>query len=139
MKIRFSTLALAVATTLGTLGALPAQALQITTSSVNFTGSASVTDTQGGGSTSNSNANLGTSPLTQFDSSLGVLTGTTLNLTSTRTQTTLVTSTNGANTGGDDNVTSNGTGTSNARLVAPGVNKLFSPTIIVLPIVIYTL
>ncbi|HRD50214.1 MAG: choice-of-anchor E domain-containing protein [Candidatus Competibacter sp.] len=129
MKIRSSTLALAVATALSTLIALPAQALQITTASANFDSTASISDvedTPPQNSSNNNGVSLGSSLPNQFNSSLGVLTGATLNLSSTRTQTTQVTSTNGPNTGTNVQVTSSGTGTSNAQLVAPGVSNTFS-------------
>lgn len=125
MKIRFSTLALAVATMLGTLSALPAQALTITTSSAPFGSSATVIDNEGGGATTNSNVALGISAISQFDPFLGVLTSATLNLTSTRIQTTQVTSTSGGPFSLTP-VTSNGTGSSNAKIAAPGVTNTFS-------------
>jgi len=97
------------------------------TSIVSFTNSASVTDEEGGGSTSDNNASLGTSTLEQFDASLGVLTGVTLNLDSTRTQSVTVSSNAGGGRGG--NVTSTGLGTSTANLSAPGVSYTFTPAI----------
>lgn len=129
MKIRSSTLALAVVTALSTLIALPAQALQITTASANFNSTASVSDSEDTppqNSSNNNGASLGSSSRAQFNSSLGVLTGATLNLSSTRTQTTQVTSTNGPNTDNNATVISVGRGTSNAQLVAPGVSNVFS-------------
>ncbi len=125
MKSRPKILAIIVAV-LGTLSTLPVQALQITTTLVNFNNSASVTDSEGSGPTSNNSANLGSSTLSQFDPGLGVLTSTTLNVNSTRSQTTWVTSTDGANTGGNGSVTSSGSGSSNARIVAPGIDQTFS-------------
>ena len=94
-----------------------------------FSGSASVTDNEGGGSTSNNGASLGTSSNGRFDPNLGVLTGATLNLASTRTQSTWVQSTAGGGTGANSDVTSNGTGSSTAKISAPGVNYTFSPAI----------
>ncbi|HPF58068.1 MAG TPA: choice-of-anchor E domain-containing protein [Candidatus Competibacteraceae bacterium] len=127
MKTHRKPLVIAVATALGTLGTLPVQALQITTSPVSFNNSASVTDNEGAPSTSNNNgASLGNSLLSQFNSNLGVLTGTTLSLVSTRTQTIAVTSTDGPNTGKTGSVTSEGTGSSNAQITAPGVSSLLS-------------
>jgi hypothetical protein len=97
------------------------------TSIVSFTNFASVTDEEGGGSTSDDNASLGTSTLEQFDASLGVLTGVTLNLDSTRTQSVTVSSNEGGGQGGT--VTSTGLGTSTASLSAPGVSYTFTPAI----------
>jgi len=102
-------------------------ALVYDTSIVSFSGSASVTDAEGGGSSSDDNASLGTSELEQFDASLGVLTGVTINLDSTRTQSVTVSSDAGGGQGG--NVTSTGSGTSTANLSAPGVSYTFSPAI----------
>lgn len=108
---------------------LPASALLINTSPVGFSNSASVTDTEGGSASNNNGASLGTSAISQFNSNQGVLMGTTLNLTSTRTQSTWTRSTDGANTGSNGNVTSNGTGSSTASISGPGVNATFLPAI----------
>ena len=125
MKTHRKSLVIAVATALGTLSALPAQALQSTTGPVSFANSANVTDDEGGSSTSISNASLGSSSLSQFDPALGVLTGTALNLISNRTQTTQVTSTDGSGKNGSL-VTSKGEGSSNASISTPGINHTFS-------------
>jgi hypothetical protein len=103
-------------------------ALVYDTSIVSFSGSASVTDAEGGGSSSDDNTSLGTSELEQFDASLGVLTGVTINLDSTRTQSVTVSSDEGGGKGGGK-VTSTGSGTSTAYLSAPGVSYTFTPVI----------
>jgi hypothetical protein len=103
-----------------------AHAVLISSTTYAFTGSATVTDTEGGGSTSQNGASLGTTSINQFNSNLGVLTGINLGVTSTRTQTTLVTSTAGGGTGSNSTVTSSGTGTSTANITAPGMNTTFS-------------
>jgi hypothetical protein len=98
------------------------------TSIVSFSDSVSVTDAEGGASsTSNNNASLGSSALEQFDASLGVLTGVTVNLDSTRTQSVTVSST--ASGSGNNPVTSTGTGSSTAAISAPGVSYTFTTAI----------
>lgn len=108
---------------------LPASALLINTSPAGFSNSASASDTEGGSASNNNGASLGTSTISQFNSNQGVLMGTTLNLTSTRTQSTWVRSTDGANTGSNSAVTSSGTGSSTASISGPGVNATFLPAI----------
>ena len=103
-----------------------AYALVVTTATVNFSNSASVSDVEGGSATTNNNASLGTSSLAQFDSNLGVLTGATLNVNSTRQQTVSVTSTDGENTGANSNGTTTGIGSSSARITAAGVSSTLS-------------
>ena len=123
---RPSSLAVLLALGAGCLWSLTAQAALVTTTPVVvFNGSASVTDTEGGGATTGSNVSLGSSSIAQFNSALGVLTGATLNLTSTRTQWLTVGSTDGRNNGNDNRVTSTGKGSSSARIVAPGVDRTF--------------
>ena len=121
-------LAHAVACALGScmLAPLPAYALMITTTGVDFSNSATVTDTEGGGATTNNGASLGTSSISQFDPNLGVLMGATLNLTSDRTQSVNVASTAGGGTGANSNVISNGTGSSTVNISAPGVDITYS-------------
>jgi len=94
------------------------------TPTVTFSDTASVTDSQGGGSSSSDNASLGTSELAQFDSTLGVLTGVTLNLASTLTPSLTVAAT--AQGGSTATVTSNGTGSGTAAISAPGVSYTFA-------------
>lgn len=102
--------------------ASPAHAGLITsTAGVAFNYSTSTSDSEGGGATTLSNVPLGSTSLTKFDPSLGVLTGTTLTLSSTRTQTTSVTSTNGPDTGTNQIRTTTGTGSSSAGLAAGGL------------------
>jgi hypothetical protein len=117
---------------LGVPGSAYAVPIQLSTAPVAFSGSASVTDSETTvGPTSNNGASLGTSPLPQFDKSLGVLTGATISLDTSltnaiRTQSVSATSTAGGGTNANFNVTTSGTGSSTARLQAPGVDSLFS-------------
>ena len=99
-------------------------------STVSFNDSVSVIDVEGKPkSTSNDNASLGTSELDQFDASLGVLTGVTINLDSTRTQSVTVVSTAGGGNGNNNNRTTTGSGNSTASISAPGVSYTFSTEI----------
>jgi len=100
--------------------------IQSTVESVIFSNSATLTDSEGGGANSSANTSLGTSAMPKFDSNTGVLTGATINLNSTRSQWVSVTSTDGPNNGTDPSVTTTGTGSSTARLQAPGVDNTFS-------------
>jgi hypothetical protein len=107
------------------LASYPATAaLVYITPSVGFDNTtATVIDTQGGQNTSDDDTSLGSSELAQFDASLGVLTGVTINLLdSTRTQSVTVTSTDGNNNGNNNNRTSTGTGNSTAGISAPGMS-----------------
>ncbi|WP_169117195.1 choice-of-anchor E domain-containing protein [Aromatoleum anaerobium] len=128
MQTQLRTSGIAIASLFAAIVPSAAHAL-LMTDTVTFGDSASVTDTEGGGATTVSGASFGTSELAQFDASAGVLTGATLNLTSTRTQTVTVSSTDGPNSGSNPSVTTTGTGQSTARIVAPGVNNTFSPAI----------
>lgn len=107
--------------------ALPssAQALVVTTADVSFSNAASVSDSEGGGSSHNNGASLGSSPISQFDPSVGVLTGATLNLTSNRAQSVWVTATAGGGNGNNNAETSSGTGSSTAKITAPGLAATF--------------
>jgi hypothetical protein len=127
MKTSKTPLCLAAAAAVCGLGlALPAHAgLVTTTGSVNFDVGTSVSDTQTGGATTASNVGLGTVPLARFDAATGVLTGATLNLASTRTQTTQVQSTAGGGNGNNNPVTANGTGSSTGQLAAAGIGSAF--------------
>jgi len=98
-----------------------------TTPSVTFNGSDSVIDGEGGSATTRNNASLGSSSIQQFDSSLGVLRGATLNLTSTRTQTVTV-SANPGNAANNRSTTTIGAGESAAKVSALGV-ELAAPSI----------
>jgi hypothetical protein len=131
MKFVPKTLNQKITCALGVLTLIPlsANALLINTSTVSFSNSASVTDTQGGGASSISGAGLGTSKISQFNSNQGVLMGATVNLASTRTQSTWVKSSNGPNNGNDNDVTSSGTGSSTAKISGPGLNATFAPAI----------
>jgi hypothetical protein len=121
---------IAILSVLGTgcLWPLTVEAAVVATTPVAFSNSASVTDTETKGATSGTNVSLGSSSVAQFNSALGVLTGATLNLTSTRTQWLTVGSTDGPDNGNENEnkiVTSTGEGSSSARIVAPGVDKTF--------------
>ncbi len=122
-------LAVAVAFSLGAgvLVPLPAYALMITTTDVGFSDSASVTDVEGGGATAIYDRSLGTSSVSQFDPNLGVLTGTTLNLTSDRTQSVNVASTAGGGRDANFDVISRGRGISTVDIMAPGLSTSFGP------------
>ena len=106
---------------------LPASALVITSSTSSFNNSATVTDVEGGGASSNNGTILGTSTIGKFNPNQGVLTAATLNLTSTRTQSTWVQSVAGPSLGSNANVTTSGTGSSTASISGPGVANTFSP------------
>lgn len=122
MKIQPKVLSLALAA-VGALTVAPAQALVMTTTNVAFNNSANVSDAEGGVSTSLNNTSYGTSLIAQFDPTLGVLMGTTLNIGSTRTSTLTVSAS--ASGKSKNSQTTFGTGTSSAKIVAPGVNNSF--------------
>jgi len=109
----------------GCVWPLAVEAAAVTTAAAAFSSSASLTDTETGGATNSANVSLGSSSVGQFNSALGVLTGATLNLASTRTQWLTVGSTDGPNSGNNNLVTSAGEGSSSARVVAPGIDKTF--------------
>jgi hypothetical protein len=115
-------LALAAAFGLATAGTAQAGLIQ-TTAPVAFSSSASVTDAEGGVSTTTT-PSLGNSDLQKFSASTGVLLGTTLILDSTRSQTITVTAV-GSGTSNSSKTTS-GSGSSTATLSAPGVNEVFA-------------
>ncbi len=118
-------LALVLALGAGLL-ATPAHALVLSAAPVAFTGSALVTDAEGGTATNNNGASLGSVSVQQFDASLGVLTGATANVESTRSASVRVTAAAGGSTGNNNAVTSNGTGSSSAAISAPGLAWTFS-------------
>lgn len=126
-KPRHTTLAMALAAIFGGLAALPAQAFLIYDTyemRAFFSGSASVTDRQGGDATTRTNVELGSSTISQFDPSMGVLMGTTLRLRSSHIQTVTVTAQAGQ---GNNNVrTTSGTGTSRVQVAAPGIGTTFA-------------
>jgi hypothetical protein len=100
---------------------------------VSFNDSVSVTDDEAAGSTSSDGAQLWSSLLEQFDAELGVLTGATINLVSTLTQSVTVSTTaagrgQGVGNGGNS-VTSTGSGSSSVNMSAPGIDYTFSPAI----------
>ena len=113
---------------LGTLFVAPTMAhasLVTTSGNATFAVSGSVSDTLSGGKSSSdgamskSNVTLGTTQINQFNANTGVLTGVTVNLNSTQTQKTEVTTpgTTDGNNGG--NASASGTGTSTVKLVVP--------------------
>jgi hypothetical protein len=116
---------MAFATVIGVLMPFTASALEITTSGVSFNNTATVTDLQTAGATTNNNASLGSSSISQFNKSVGVLTGATLNLTSTQTQTVQAKSTDGPNNGNNNSTIITGSGTSTSSISAPGVSNTF--------------
>jgi hypothetical protein len=120
---------IATAAGLWALSSCPAYAALIyVTPVVSFSDSASVTDTDvSAGSTSNDDASLGSTALEQFDATTGVLTGATINLVSTRTQSVTVSAAAVGN--GGKSVTSNGSGSSTASITAPGASYTTSPAI----------
>ena len=128
MRTQLRTSGIAIASLFAAIVPSAAHAL-LMTNTVAFSESASVTDTEGGGATTNTDASLGTSQLDQFDAGAGVLMDATLNLSSTRTQTVTVSSTDGSNNGPNSVGTTTGTGQSTAKIVAPGVDNTFSPAI----------
>lgn len=98
----------------------------VSTASVGFDYSATVTDAKGDDATTRSDVILGSPQLAQFNPALGVLTGATLTLNSTRTQTTAVTSTDGPDHGNNGSRTSSGSGTSTAALTGNGLTANLS-------------
>lgn len=134
MKMSHKPMSLALALALGTFAASSANAdmVQIV-APVGFTSpTATVTDNGGNGATTSS-VSMGSTQLSQFNKSLGVLTSATVNLDSSRTHSTWVRSTDGTSGFWDflsDRVTSNGTGTSTATLTVPGgVQQSFITTL----------
>jgi len=113
---------------------LAADAVPVTTDSVKFNTNPSlapsVTDFEGGAATASvSNASLGSSKVAQFDASLGVLTGATLNFRDSKlTLGASVASTAGGpgTTGDNTEVTSHGRGSGSAAFSAPGVVGSFT-------------
>lgn len=95
------------------------------TTSVGFNDSASLDDAEGDGATMRTSVSLGSSTLDQFNANLGVLTGATLSLTSTRTQMVTVNAYSGRETGNNNERTSSGFGQSSAALTGPGVDTTF--------------
>lgn len=135
MRTQPTRLALALAATLGVL-AMPALAAPVVVSA-SFSDSASATDTCGpvnsatcsdGADGGSPETPFGSLTLDQFDKSLGVLTGTTLRLESTRTQTVSGSLSNGvASTDKKTGSTTTASGSSTARLTAPGASEDFDP------------
>ncbi|SFM85074.1 PEP-CTERM protein-sorting domain-containing protein [Nitrosomonas nitrosa] len=124
-RFKLLTLGLAIGISGGGIFSSPSAHALAIINTYNFSGSATVTDSQNTGAqtkTTNNNAALGTTAINQFDSSLGVLTGVTVNLTSIQTQTTQTTSTAGGGSGANTNVTSSGTATSSVKLEGAGIS-----------------
>lgn len=126
MHMNRTALALAVTAAVGTVAALPAQAGLIFTNSYTFTTSGSVEDKQPSGTASTTTL-TGSTSVGQFNAGLGVLTGTTLQLDSTLTQTLSGESTASA---GSATKTATGNGTSSASFLAPGAaSQIFNGSI----------
>jgi len=127
LKTSLNVAVLAALSALATVPTLAHATLVTTTATTSFDVSNSVTDTLGGKSSASdgktsgtANTSMGTAQVAKFDSSVGVLTGATVNLTSTYRQTTNVTVAaggTGANT--DGTFTAKGTGSSSVKLGIP--------------------
>jgi hypothetical protein len=89
-----------------------------------ISGEAKVKDFEGGAATTSNAANMGVYHVSSFDPSVGVLTGVKVNVASSRTQSIQVSSTSVA--GANTTVSSKGTGTSTAKIMAPGINHQFA-------------
>lgn len=133
MDVTRRSLTYTVAFALGTAALMPlsARAALATSNSTSFSGSVRQSWVCGpvlnGAATCDSSNNFGSigvssADLAPFDPSQGVLTGTAIELTSTRTQTLSGT----INNGQSGTTITTGTGTSDAKLTAPGVNATFS-------------
>lgn len=114
-------LAAAVAAALGTVAAVPAGALTVTTAAQTFTVSGSVTDLEGGGATTTTLT--GSVPIAEFDAATGVLMGATITLTSNRTETVTVTAVGDGTSA--TTKTASGSGSSIATVTASGVSNTF--------------
>lgn len=126
MHMNRTALALAVTAAVGTVAALPARAGLIFTNSYTFTTSGSVEDEQPSGTASTTTL-TGSTSVGQFNAGLGVLTGSTLQLDSTLTQTLSGEFTASA---GSATKTATGNGTSSASFSAPGAaSQIFSGSI----------
>jgi hypothetical protein len=99
---------------------LSAQALTISTT-YSFSDTQSITDTQSAGATTGTLS--GSTAINQFDASNGVLMGTTLSLSSTRTQTLSGSGTDGTSKG--SNKTTGTVSKSSSSITAPGVSSSF--------------
>jgi hypothetical protein len=115
--------ALAMAGILGV--SATANATLITTQNFAFTGSASVVDQQGGSSTANNGASLGSTLVNQFDPSSGVLNGVTLTFNGTETLNTQVNVASASNSGNNDAKAASGTGSGSVQISAAGVSQTF--------------
>ncbi|WP_374479385.1 choice-of-anchor E domain-containing protein [Zoogloea sp.] len=105
---------------------LSAHALVVTTADVSFNDSATVSDGKAGGATTQNNVAVGSSSIAQFDVSLGVLTGATINMNSSRTLSVATTATAGGGNGANNSVHTQGSGSIGAVVTAPGVTRTFS-------------
>ena len=110
-----------VCLTAGFLSATSAQATAIQSQTFNATDSA--TDTPGGGD-SQHNHTFASFTFNKFDTALGVLTAVKLQLTSTRSQTTLISGTPPTGTGSRRNTVANAFGAT--QIAAPGINANFT-------------
>lgn len=130
LKTSLNVAVLAALSALATVPTLAHATLVTTTATTSFDVSNAVTDTLGGKSTAsdgktNGTANtnmdtLQTAKVAKFDSSVGVLTGATVNLTSTYKQTTNVTvAAGGTGANSDGTYTAKGTGSGSVKLGIP--------------------
>jgi hypothetical protein len=119
MRIRTTTCTAASALLcLSALSVTPAQATAI--QSQTFTSTNSLTDTPGGGATQHVDHTFANLTFNKFDTSLGVLTAVKLVLTSTRSQTTVLSGTPPTGTGTRRNTAANTV--TNTHFAAPGIN-----------------
>jgi len=120
---RAAALASALALALSALiSAAPAWASAI--QSQTFSSSDTISDVPGGSVATDNGHSFASLSFNQFDTSMGVLTGVALQLSSTRTQTTLLTGTVSSSTGTNRNNGSNSL--SNAGFSAPGISASLS-------------
>jgi len=127
LKTSLNVAVLAALSALATVPTLAHATLVTTTATTSFDVSNSVTDTLGGKSAASdgktngtANTSMQTALVAKFDSSVGVLTGATVNLTSTYKQTTNVTvATGGTGANTDGTFTAKGTGSSSVKLGIP--------------------
>lgn len=97
------------------------------TFSLGTSATASVSDDEGGTATDKNGASLGSATVSQFNSNTGVLTGVTVSLTATQTQSTQVSSTAATSTKSNDDVISSGTGSSSVQISIADYSKTFDP------------
>lgn len=126
MKCQRTTLALAVTAAIGAGASAPSIAELIQTDSYTFGLSGSVTDTSPPAGASTTTL-TGSTSIGQFDASLGVLTGVTIELEGSQTQT-LEGGFSGSGKAANP-VTATGTAGSESTFAAPGASETFTPSI----------